>query len=216
MLTIAGPSSRYCDGISRRSWLRIGGLALGGLSLPEILRAEARSGLRKPAKGIIMVLLPGGRRHLDMYDLKPEAPTEIRGEFRPIATNVPGIEICELMPRLAGMTDKLTLIRSLVGFRDDHNTHWCSTGWESHPQMHVFAAGAGLSAGRLAFAGRGAFQAVRLANARRSAVGRSDADRSRLRGSSSARRRASPVISARRTPASRLRPSTAATSSSTA
>ena len=141
MLTIPGPESRFCDGISRRSWLRIGGLALGGLALPEILRAEALSGAqsgsgsRHPIKGIIMVLLPGGPSHLDMYDLKPNAPAEIRGEFRPIATNVPGVDICELMPRLAGMTDRLALIRSLVGFRNDHNTHWCSTGWESHREM---------------------------------------------------------------------------------
>jgi len=135
MLTIPGPKSRYCDGMSRRSWLQIGGLALGGLSLPEILRAEAENGVRNPIKGIIMLLLPGGPSHLDMYDLKPDAPAEIRGELRPIATNVPGIEICELMPRLAGMADKLAIIRSLVGFRNDHNTHWCSTGWESHPEM---------------------------------------------------------------------------------
>ena len=121
--------------MSRRTWLRIGGLALGGLTLPDVLRAEAASGVRRQAKGVIMVLLPGGPSHLDMYDLKPDAPAEVRGEFRPIATNVPGIEICELLPRLARMTDKLTLIRSLVGFRDDHNTHWCSTGWESHPAM---------------------------------------------------------------------------------
>src|SRR5437762_12368026 len=98
MLTIAGPQSRFCDGMSRRSWLRIGGLALGGLALPEILRAEARSGQRNPAKGIIMVLLPGGPTHLDTFDLKPDAPVEIRGEFRPIATNVPGLHLCELMP----------------------------------------------------------------------------------------------------------------------
>src|SRR6186713_1303827 len=127
MLTIPGPRSRYCDGLSRRSWLRIGGLALGGLALPQILRAEANSESRKRIKGVIMVLLPGGPTHLDMFDLKPDAPVEIRGEFRPIATNVPGIDICELMPRLAGHADKLTLIRSLVGFVDDHNTHWCST-----------------------------------------------------------------------------------------
>ena len=135
MLTIAGPQSPFCDGISRRSCLRIGGLALGGLALPEILRAEAASGVRNPAKGIIMVLLPGGPTHLDTFDLKPDAPAEIRGEFRPIATNVPGLDICELMPRLAGIADKYTVIRSLIGFRDDHNTHWCSTGWESHPAM---------------------------------------------------------------------------------
>src|ERR1700682_1039006 len=100
MLTISG--SRACDGggMSRRSWLRIGGLALGGLALPDILRAEAQSGERNPAKGIIMVLLPGGPTHLDTFDLKPDAPVEIRGEFRPIATNVPGIGICDLVPRL--------------------------------------------------------------------------------------------------------------------
>jgi hypothetical protein len=135
VLTIPGPQSRYCDGMSRRSWLRIGGLALGGMALPDILRAEASSGHRSQAKGIIMVLLPGGPTHLDTFDLKPDAPAEIRGELRPIATNVPGIAICELMPRLAHIADKLVLIRSLIGFRDDHNTHWCTTGWESHPPM---------------------------------------------------------------------------------
>jgi hypothetical protein len=141
MLTIPGPKSRFCDGISRRTWMQIGGLALGGLSLPEILRGESESGTQvtstsgKTAKGIIMILLPGGPSHLDMYDLKPDAPPEIRGEFQPIATKVPGVEICELMPRLAGLADKLTFIRSLEGFLNDHNTHWCSTGWESHPPM---------------------------------------------------------------------------------
>src|SRR6516162_3747038 len=104
MLTISGPQS--LQGMSRRSWLRIGGLALGGLTLPDILRAEARSRQRNPAKGVIMVLLPGGPTHLDTFDLKPAAPAEIRGEFRPIATNVPGIDICELMPHLARMADK--------------------------------------------------------------------------------------------------------------
>src|SRR6266849_4665267 len=93
MLTIPGPTSRAGDGLNRRSWLRIGGLALGGLALPDILRAEAKSGQRHPAKGIIMVLLPGGPTHLDTFDLKPDAPPEIRGEFRPTATNVPGIDL---------------------------------------------------------------------------------------------------------------------------
>ncbi len=142
MLTIPGPRSQYCDGMSRRNWLQIGGLAMGGLSLPSILRAESASqlsgnelGNKRRAKGIIMVLLPGGPSHMDMYDLKPEAPSEVRGEFQPIESRVPGIDICELMPRLAGMTDKLTIIRSLMGFLNDHNTHWCTTGWESHPPM---------------------------------------------------------------------------------
>src|SRR5436853_7765370 len=99
MLTIPGPHSRYCDRISRRSWLQIGGLALGGLALPDILRAQERAptGVNR-AKGVIMVLLPGGPTHLDSFDPKPDAPAEIRGEFRPIATNVRGIDICEHLP----------------------------------------------------------------------------------------------------------------------
>lgn len=134
MLTIPGPGC-----MSRRSWLKIGGLALGGLALPDILRAQAQAGTRPTGddgiKGVIMVLLPGGPTHLDTFDPKPDAPAEIRGEFRPISTNVRGIDLCERFPRLARMADKFTVIRSLVGFRDDHNTHWCTTGWESHPAM---------------------------------------------------------------------------------
>jgi hypothetical protein len=140
--------------MSRRSWLQIGGLALGGLALPDILRAQAQSAASNPAsdgsrfdKGIIMVLLPGGPTHLDTFDLKPDAPAEIRGEFRPIATNVPGISLCEHLPRLARRADRLAVIRSLVGFRDDHNTHWCSTGWESHPPMDASPAVPGFPTG---------------------------------------------------------------------
>ncbi len=129
MLNIPSPN------LSRRNVLQIGGLALGGMALPDILRAEAQTGQTNPAKGIIMVLLPGGPTHLDTFDPKPDAPAEIRGEFRSIATNVPGVDLCEHLPRLASMANKLSIIRSLVGFRDDHNTHWCSTGWESHPAM---------------------------------------------------------------------------------
>src|SRR5262245_54222069 len=85
MLTIPGADSHFCDGMSRRSCLQIGTLALGGLALPEVLRGEARSGQRSAVKGVIMVLLPGGPTHLDTFDLKPDAPAEIRGEFQPIA-----------------------------------------------------------------------------------------------------------------------------------
>ncbi len=133
MLTIAGPGGRYCDGLSRRSFLKIGGLSLGGLSLPQILQAEGASDLRSSKKAVIMVLLPGGPPHLDMFDMKPKAPAEVRGEFKPISTRVPGIDICELMPRLAANMDKFVPIRSLVGGVDDHNLHQCLTGWESHP-----------------------------------------------------------------------------------
>ena len=82
-----------------------------------------------------MVLLPGGAPHQDTVDLKMDAPGEIRGEFKPIPTTVPGIQFCELLPRLASIMDKLVVVRSLVGARDDHNIHQCLTGWESHPQQ---------------------------------------------------------------------------------
>src|SRR6266446_3469636 len=103
MLTILGNLYRFCDGVTRRSFLQIGGLTVGGLALPELLRAESRAGTRGSHKAVIMVYLPGGPSHLDMYDLKPDAPAEIRGEFKPICTNVPGIAVCEHLPRLAKM-----------------------------------------------------------------------------------------------------------------
>src|SRR5262245_23482305 len=100
MLTIPGPRHAYCDGLSRRSFLQIGGLMLGGMTLPDLLRAEERAGIRRSHKAIIMVYLSGGLAHQDSFDLKPDAPQEVRGEFHPIETNVPGIRICELLPEL--------------------------------------------------------------------------------------------------------------------
>lgn len=128
MLTIQGKGYRLCDGLSRRSFLKIGGLALGGLSMPGILRAESQSNVGRSHKSIIMIFLPGGPPHQDMWDLKMDAPTEIRGEFKPIKTNVSGIEICELFPRLAQRMDKLAIIRSMVGARDRHDAFQCLTG----------------------------------------------------------------------------------------
>src|SRR6478672_1447572 len=101
MLTIPGSSSKFCDGVSRRNFLRIGALGLGGLALPQLLQAEASQGVRRGHKAVIMIFPPGGPAHQDIFDLKMDAPREIRGEFTPIKTNVPGIEICELMPKLA-------------------------------------------------------------------------------------------------------------------
>src|ERR1700726_3783774 len=101
MLTILGPRQRLSDRPSRREFLKIGGLALGGLSLPQILRAEAEAGISGSHKSVIMIFLSGGPPHQDMVDLKPDAPAEIRGEFNPIRTSVPGIDICEHLPRLA-------------------------------------------------------------------------------------------------------------------
>jgi hypothetical protein len=129
MLTVLGPRQRsFCDGLSRRSFLQIGGLALGGLSLPQILQAETATGQRLGHKGIIMIYLPGGPPHQDMFDLKMEAPAEIRGEFRPIRTNVSGIEICEHFPRIAKMMDRLAIIRTVVGCSGEHAAFQCMTG----------------------------------------------------------------------------------------
>ena len=127
MLNVLGTKHRFCDGVSRRSLLKIGGLAMGGLSLSDLLRVEAATG-KKSHKAVIMVFLSGGPPHQDMVDLKMDAPVEIRGEFQPIATKVPGIEICELLPLLAQRTDRLAIIRSLVGSEGRHAAFQCMTG----------------------------------------------------------------------------------------
>jgi hypothetical protein len=108
--------------------LQLGGLALCGLSLPQLLRAEAQAGIRHSHKAIIMIFLSGGPPHQDMVDLKPDAPAEIRGEFKPIATRVPGIQICEHLPGLAQRMDHLAIIRSLVGSEGQHSAFQCMHG----------------------------------------------------------------------------------------
>jgi hypothetical protein len=137
MLTILGQRVRMCDSVSRRTFLRIGGLGAAGLSLADVLRLEARAATIDPEtrvesgsgrQSIIMVFLPGGPSHIDLLDLKSAAPAEIRGEFQPIATAVPGIEIGELLPRLAARMDKLAVLRGVVGGPDDHACHMCLTG----------------------------------------------------------------------------------------
>lgn len=128
MLTIYGPKQRFCDGLSRRNFLKIGGLGLGGLSLSQILRAESQSGIRRSHKAVIMVFLPGGPSHQDIFDLKTDAPSEVRGSFSPISTKVPGMQICEHLPRLAKLADKFSIIRSMVGAEDSHYAVQCLTG----------------------------------------------------------------------------------------
>jgi hypothetical protein len=128
MLTIEGQRQRLCDQLPRRDFLKIGGLALGGLSLPQILRAQQLNGESSSHKAVIMIFLAGGPPHQDMLDLKPTAPVEVRGEFDPIATSIPGIQISELMPRVAGMMDKFAIIRSLVGAEGRHDSFECCTG----------------------------------------------------------------------------------------
>ncbi|VTU01754.1 hypothetical protein : Uncharacterized protein OS=Singulisphaera acidiphila (strain ATCC BAA-1392 / DSM 18658 / VKM B-2454 / MOB10) GN=Sinac_3697 PE=4 SV=1: DUF1501 [Gemmataceae bacterium] len=125
MLTVPGPAARYCDGLSRRSFLRAGALGLGGLTLPGLMRAEAAAG-KKTQKSVIMIYLSGGLAHQDTFDLKPNAPAEVRGEFAPIRTNVPGVQFGEHLPKLAKMMDKLIVLRSLVGQRDEHSS------WQSY------------------------------------------------------------------------------------
>jgi hypothetical protein len=129
MLTLLGPRHRFCDGLSRRSFLQVGGLALGGLTLPGLLRAERRSGRGGSQRSVIMVYLSGGLSHQDTFDLKPAAPAEVRGEFKPIATRVPGVQVGELLPRLAGCMDKLIVLRSLVGQQDEHTSFQNLTGF---------------------------------------------------------------------------------------
>lgn len=128
MLTIYGNRTRFCDGISRRNFLKVGAIGLGGLALPQLLHAEAKMGIRRSHKAVIMIFLPGGPSHQDIFDLKMDAPREVRGEFKPISTSVPGIQICEHLPRLAKLMDKMVIFRSMVGALDDHNAFQCLTG----------------------------------------------------------------------------------------
>lgn len=132
MLTLFGQPAKYCDGISRRSFLKIGGFAFGSaasLSLPDILRAEAQAGRSSNQKAVINIFLGGGPPHQDMWDIKVDAPREIRGEFDPIATNVPGIEIGECFPKIASMMDKFVAIRSVIGNDGAHDGFQCISGW---------------------------------------------------------------------------------------
>ncbi|MFM8579217.1 MAG: DUF1501 domain-containing protein [Planctomycetaceae bacterium] len=134
MLSIFGRTQNLCSGPTRRDFLAIGGLSfgMGGLPLASILRAEdqapASLGSRRH-KSLINIFLAGGPPHQDMWDLKMDAPSEIRGEFRPISTNVPGIEICEVFGRLAKRMDRCAIIRSVVGCEGAHAGFQCMTGW---------------------------------------------------------------------------------------
>lgn len=128
MLSILGRRHSFCGGLSRRSFLQIGGLAMGGMGLPGILQAQSHGAVSEH-KGIIMVYLAGGPPHQDMWDVKTDAPSEIRGEFRPIRTRVPGIEVSEVFPRVAAVMDKVAIIRTVVGCRDEHSPQICYNGY---------------------------------------------------------------------------------------
>ncbi len=126
----------YCDGLTRRSFLAVGALGMGGLGLPDLLRAEeiahrvsSRGARTTPQKSVIMVYLSGGIAHQDTFDLKPDAPSGIRGEFKPIASKIPGIQVSELLPRIAQVTDRVAILRSIVGLRDEHSSFQNVTGF---------------------------------------------------------------------------------------
>ena len=120
---------RFCDGLTRRDALQVGAMGFGGLTLADLLRAEARADTGSSHKALINIHLSGGPSHQDMFDLKPEAPREFRGEFEPVATNVSGIDICEHMPRLAQAADKFAIVRSLTGSIADHSDYPTQTGF---------------------------------------------------------------------------------------
>jgi len=128
MLRLFGNSHRYCDGVSRRSFLQLGGLAAGGLTLTDLFAADPTASGRQH-KAVIMVYLSGGLPHQDTFDMKPEAPAEVRGEFQPIQTTVPGTQFCELLPKLAMVADKCSIVRSCVGQRDEHSSFQNLTGF---------------------------------------------------------------------------------------
>jgi hypothetical protein len=132
MFTLWGERQQFCDGVSRRGFLKIGAFG-AGLTLAEMLRLRALAGDKSAtsSKAAIMIYLPGGPSHMDMYDLKPDAPKEFRGEFNPIATNVPGIQICEHMPLQAKMFDKLAAVRSIVSV-DEHSDSLVMTGYSEN------------------------------------------------------------------------------------
>ena len=145
MLNITGPTYRTCDGLTRRSFLKAGFLALGGLTLADHLRLKARALTPNPSPGgrgdaggeatrdtaVILFWMGGGPSHIDMYDLKPNAPAEFRGEFREIDTNVNGIRIGEHLPLQARLMDKMSVVRSVTHTNPGHGmgSHWMLTGY---------------------------------------------------------------------------------------
>ena len=124
---------------SRRGFLKIGSLALGGLTLPNLLRAEAAAGIKSSHKSVILIYLVGGPPHQDMFDLKPDAPKEVAGPWKPVPTNVTGIKICEAFPQLARIMDKVVVVRSLVGNQAYHDAIQVYNG--HHPKKLTPAGG---------------------------------------------------------------------------
>ena len=128
MLSIFGAANRaFCDGLSRRSFLSAGSLAFGGLTLPDVLRAQA-AGAGSREHSVVMIYLPGGPTQHETFDPKPDAPKEIRGAYSPISTSLPGVQFCELLPNLARMADRFSVVRTLVGMKNRHESFQCYSG----------------------------------------------------------------------------------------
>lgn len=140
MLTfVNGCPEPFCDGISRRSFLKVGGLALGGLALSDFLRLKAQGAVTGGrGKSVIMICLGGGPSHVDTYDMKPEAPAEVRGEFRPIKSNVPGMRLCELLPKQAKIADKFAVVRTATWQEPDHQRIEIFTGYPKRERRPSF------------------------------------------------------------------------------
>ena len=128
MLSFLDKTYSHCDRVTRRGFLTAG--AIGCWTLADLLRAESVAGVSSP-KAIINLHLDGGPPQMDTIDLKPHAPAEVRGEFQPIATKLPGFQICELMPKMAAMADQFIFIRSLVGAAGRHDAFQCQSGFDA-------------------------------------------------------------------------------------
>src|SRR5215469_16496358 len=117
-----GSTPRYCDGMNRRSFLRLGVAGLASVGLPQLLRAreESAAGGSRKDTAVILIWLDGGPSHMDLYDMKPDAPEEYRGIWKPIRTKVPGFDITEKFPKQAQVTDKFSMVRSLHHDTGDH------------------------------------------------------------------------------------------------
>ncbi|MGV3720715.1 MAG: DUF1501 domain-containing protein [Actinomycetota bacterium] len=133
MITLEGGSHRLCNGLTRRDALRVGTLGIAGFALSDLLQLQAQAAVpRRKAKSIIMIHLGGGPSHVDTYDPKPDAPEEIRGEFKAIPTKVDGIQIGELFPRQAQMMDQLAILRSCSKvFPEEHASSLMVTGYSN-------------------------------------------------------------------------------------
>lgn len=130
MIQLFGRSYRQCDGISRRHFLTAGVAGFGGLTLAGLLRAEEAAGVRGSRRAIINIHLDGGPPQMDMIDPKPQAPVEIRGPFQPISTAVPGIQVTDLLPKVATIANRLAFVRSLVGSAGRHDAFQCQSGFD--------------------------------------------------------------------------------------